>query len=173
MRRTLFALNKPTYLGMTAPVFKEIAERACPFVRDTLGAEVVSIDRGKLNMRLPFKESFVGNPVTKVLHGGVTAALMDHVGGFCAMTSIEEGNHLLSTVDLRIDYVNPAPPEEMLCEAVVTSSNTRMIRADVTCWNNDKTKIIATARGLYNRYKSKTELVDRTNRISSSGLGHD
>ena len=151
-----------TYLGMTRPVFIDIAERACPFVRDTLAAKVVSMEPGKLSMRMPFREHFVGNPVTKVLHGGVTAALMDHVGGFCAMTSIEEGNSLLSTVDIRIDYVNPAPPEEILCEAIVTSANTRMIRADVTCWNQDKTKIIATARGLYNRYRSKIGLEDRT-----------
>lgn len=164
MRRSLLRLSgaSTTYLGMSGPVFTDIAERACPFVRDTLAAKVESIERGKLSMRMPFRDHFVGNPVTKVLHGGVTAALMDHVGGFCAMTSIEEGNNLLSTVDLRIDYINPAPPEELLCEAVVTSSGARMIRADVTCWNKDKTKIIATARGLYNRYRSKTGLEDKT-----------
>jgi uncharacterized protein (TIGR00369 family) len=131
-----------------------MCEKACPFIRDSLGAKMVALKPGYLEMRLPFKEEFIGNPVSRVLHGGVTAAILDHVGGFAAMSSIPEGKTLMSTVDLRIDYVRPAGAEEMICEAKVTSRNKTMIRADVTCWNPDKTKVIATARGLYNSYPS-------------------
>ena len=153
-------LLSPSYLGMSHDLFKKMAEKACPFIRDSLGAKVSTLEPGYMEMRLPFKEEFIGNPVTRVLHGGVTAAILDHVGGFAAMSSIPEGKTLMSTVDLRVDYVRPAKAEEMWCEGRVTSRNKTMIRADVTCWNPDKTKVIATARGLYNSYKSDIEMYE-------------
>jgi uncharacterized protein (TIGR00369 family) len=147
-----------------------MAEKASPFIRKTLEAKVTLLEPGKLHMSMPFKDEFIGNPVSRVLHGGVTAALMDHVGGFCAMSAIEEGNTLMSTVDLRIDYINPAPCETIHCEAELTSRHRTMFRSDVTCWNSDRTKVIATARGLYNSFPSKIELKDRT---VADSLGKD
>ena len=143
---------------MSHELFGSMCEKACPFVRDSLGAKLKSLKPGRVEMCLPFKEEFIGNPVSRVLHGGVTAAIVDHVGGFAAMSSIPEGNTLMSTVDLRIDYVSPAGAEEMICEAKVTSRNKSLIRSDVTCWNHDKTKVIATGRGLYNSYPSSINI---------------
>ena len=53
--------------------------------------------------------------------------MVDHVGGFAAMSSVQESNYLCSTVDLRIDYINPALPEDMICEAAVVSRNKRYV----------------------------------------------
>ncbi len=151
-----------TYLGYGRETFVHIAEEACPFIGKMLEAKVTHMEAGELTMKLPFKKDFIGNPVTQVLHGGVTAALIDHVGGFCAMCSVPDANLLLSTVDLRIDYLNPAPAEELICEAHVISRNKSLIRSDIVCWNADKTIKVATGRGLYSLYKSKIELGDRT-----------
>ena len=43
------------------------------------------------------------------------------------MSSVQESNYLCSTVDLRIDYINPALPEDMICEAAVVSRNKRYV----------------------------------------------
>jgi uncharacterized protein (TIGR00369 family) len=141
--------EEQTFLGYKRHRFIQIAESACPFIRDMLGATVTSLEAGKMTWLLPYKPDFVGNPVNKVLHGGVTAALIDHVGGLCAMSCVPDANFLLSTVDLRIDYINPARPEAMICEAHVTSRNKTLIRSDITAWNADKTRKIATGRALY------------------------
>ena len=161
MRRSFVRLCESTYLGMPRKQFILMAEKACPFIRESLGATVSHLKPGELTMRMPFKPSFVGNPVSKVLHGGVTAALMDHVGGFAAMSSIPNGKILMSTVDIRIDYINPAPPNEIICEATVTSKNKTLIRSDVICWNHDKSKCLATARALYNSYPTSIEMKER------------
>jgi len=142
------------FIGVSARSFIKIAEDASPFVRDCLSAKVTSLEPGKLTMTMPFKPTFVGNPVTHVLHGGVAAALIDHVGGFCAMASIPEANVLLSTVDLRIDYINPAPADTMHCDAEVVSFKKTLIRTDIVCWNKDRTVKIAIGRALYSQYKS-------------------
>jgi len=146
------------FLGLSVRTFIKVAEEASPFIRDVISCKVTHLEPGKLTMTLPFKPQYIGNPVTSVLHGGVAAALIDHVGGFCAMTSIREANVLLSTVDLRIDYINPAPAETMHCEAEVVSFKKSLIRSDIVCWNHDRTVKIAIGRALYSQYNSKVTL---------------
>ena len=152
--------NDQKFLGLQGASFIKVAESACPFVRDTLGAKVTHLRPGELTMAMPYKSAFIGNPVTRVLHGGVTAALMDHVGGFCAMSAIEDKNYLLSTVDMRIDYLSPAPPDTIVCEACVVSVKKTLIRSDVVAWNADRTKKVAIGRTLYSKYPSKITLSD-------------
>jgi len=148
------------YLGHESKTFIKIAEEACPFIKDTITAKVTHLEPGKMTMELPFKDIFIGNPVTKVLHGGVTASLIDHVGGFAAMSSISEKDYLLSTVDLRIDYITPAPASTIICEARVISNKKTLIRTDVIAYNADRTKTIAIGRGLYSKYSSNITFQD-------------
>ncbi len=148
------------YIGLSGEVFIKVAEEASPFVRDTLSCKVSHLVPGRMSMSMAYKPALIGNPVTRVLHGGVTAAIIDHVGGFCAMSSITDKNILLSTVDLRIDYINPAQPETMHCDAEVISTNKTLIRADIIAWNADRTKKIAIGRALYSMYQSKITIND-------------
>ena len=148
------------YLGLRAAAFIKVTENASPFVRDTLGAKVTHLRPGELTMHLPFRAAFVGNPVSGVLHGGVTAALIDHVGGFCAMSAIADKQYLLSTVDMRIDYLTPGRPEAMWCEATVVSHKKSLVRSDVVAWNASRTKKVAIGRALYSKYPSNISLSD-------------
>jgi len=143
-----------TYAGLSEQSFIALTEKTCPFVRDVLKAKVTSLSRGKLSMVLPFQDIFVGNPLTKALHGGVTAAMLDHVGGFAAWSKISDPKQLISTADLRIDYIAPAPCEDMLVEGVVVSFGKSLIRADITCYSGKNKKVIAIGRGLYSLYKA-------------------
>ena len=93
------------------------------------------------------------------------------------MSLLPDGKQLMSTVDMRIDYINPAPGfTDIYCTAKVISRNRTLIRTDVKVWydNDDKDdkksekergrdgRLIATGRCLYNSYKSDLELKDRT-----------
>lgn len=148
------------YLGMPGAVFIKVAEDACPFIRDTITCKVTRLEPGKMTMSMPYKPAFIGNPVSKVLHGGVAAALIDHVGGFAAMSSIQDKSMLLATVDLRIDYLCPAPPEMIHCDAEVISTKKTLVRADIIAWNADRTQKIAIGRALYSMYPTTITLND-------------
>lgn len=41
---------------------------------------------------------------------------------------------------------------------MVVSKTNRLVRVDVECWDNQREKKIAVARGLFNIYDSKTDI---------------
>lgn len=69
---------------------------------------------------------------------------------------------LILIVDLRIDYLHPAPCEDLIFEAntitEVSQKVGKLIRADMICWNSEKTRKIAIGRGLYNVYNSPSSV---------------
>jgi len=77
-----------------------------PFNR-FLGIRSVEIGDGVVVLELPFRPEFIGNPVTRALHGGAISSILDPCGGLAVWSQIGLED-LVSTVDLRIDYLRPA-----------------------------------------------------------------
>lgn len=76
-----------------------------------LGISVVSARENELILELPYSNAIVGNPDTGVIHGGAITTLMDTTAGagvLCAMPEFE----LCPTLDLRVDYMRSARPEQ-------------------------------------------------------------
>lgn len=74
-----------------------------------LGIRVVSARENELILELPYSEDIIGNPDTRVIHGGAITTLMDTTAGsavICAMPDFE----LCPTLDLRVDYMRSAKP---------------------------------------------------------------
>ena len=89
-----------------------INERMTKFIphNHALGMHVTRIELpGEVWMRLPYHEQLVGDPTTGVLHGGAVTALMDAAGGTSVMVRMGKPSPI-ATLDLRIDYLKPAPP---------------------------------------------------------------
>ena len=76
-----------------------------------LGITVEAADKGSLTVKLPYSENIIGNPETRVIHGGALTTLMDTACGFAAISAID-GAAIAPTLDLRIDYMRPAEPDK-------------------------------------------------------------
>jgi len=74
-----------------------------------LGIDVLDIGLGKLTLLLPYSEAIIGNPETRVIHGGALTTLMDTACGFAAICALDTPG-ICPTLDLRIDYMKPAEP---------------------------------------------------------------
>jgi len=74
-----------------------------------LGMQVVETGPGFAVIKLPYRAELVGDPVRKVVFGGVITTLLDHASGLavaCALDVLRS----IATVDLRVDYVRAAAP---------------------------------------------------------------
>ncbi len=74
-----------------------------------LGIEAVFSEKAHLILALPYSEKIIGNPETKVIHGGALTTLMDTACGFAAILGVDEPS-IAPTLDLRIDYMRSATP---------------------------------------------------------------
>ncbi|MGZ3294428.1 MAG: thioesterase family protein [Xanthobacteraceae bacterium] len=78
-----------------------------------------SLDPKAPRLRFDMRPELVGNPVRRILHGGVISATLDVVGGLAiALASFAKNNEKkvegaprhfpdIGTIDLRIDYLRP------------------------------------------------------------------
>lgn len=121
-----------------ASLFNEI-----PLVK-LLGIEVLEAADGRARGRLEYDDDLLSNPYGEVLHGGVTYALADTLGGAAVMSLAGD---VSPTVDMRIDYLAPATTD-ITCEAEVIryGGQLAMVRADIE--DVDGTHV-ATAHGTF------------------------
>ncbi|MBA4368684.1 MAG: hypothetical protein C0403_13720 [Desulfobacterium sp.] len=134
-------------------------EENIPFNK-VLGLQVVSLDMENICIRIDMKESLIGNPVKKILHGGVISSVLDVTGGIVAMAgvveqmegrSIEDVSRRLlkiGTIDLRIDYLRPGEGEYFLATGTImrTGQKVSVVRMQ---FHNDKERLIAAGTGTY------------------------
>ena len=127
------ALSADELAHYVANVFRE----NMPF-NQLLGMQVSQFDQSGVEIRLPWQDSLMGNPIQKILHGGVTAAVLDTVGGLMAIleavrqmpqVNLAEFQHKLSkmsTIDMRVDYLLPGKGNEFIATAKVIRKGARV-----------------------------------------------
>ncbi|WP_436792315.1 thioesterase family protein [Aliiglaciecola lipolytica] len=96
-----------------------------------LGLKIDKLSADEVEVRLPWDDKLMGNPIHKILHGGVTAAILDTVGGVMAILysikdfgdiSLDEFQGSFSnvgTIDMRVDYLRPGKGKEFIATAKV------------------------------------------------------
>ncbi|WP_028455612.1 PaaI family thioesterase [Chitinilyticum litopenaei] len=104
-------VSSPEFFERVSPWFM-----AMPHCR-ALGLQLRAASRGRVVLALPFREALIGNPLTRVLHGGVVTSLID-TSSAASIFTLLDAVESLATLDLRIDYLRPARPDATLyCEA--------------------------------------------------------
>ena len=128
-------------------------EEKIPFNK-LLGMKVVSIAQGCCEMSIPIRPELVGDPSRPALHGGVISALADTVGGLAMLSKyLDAGVPRVSTIDLRIDYLQPGTTDETLTAvSEVIRIGNRVGVTNTVVQQGDR--VVAQARGVYNIVRS-------------------
>ncbi len=104
-------------------------EEEIPFHR-MLGIRVLEVRPGHARIRLPYNPGFQGNVVRGAMHGGIIAVLVDICGAVALWTNFGPTDKT-STLDMRVDYLRPAPFEELIAEGDVRMQGNRIANVDI------------------------------------------
>jgi uncharacterized protein (TIGR00369 family) len=108
-----------------------------PF-NELLGMKITNYTTDSIELRISMDDKLIGNPIRKILHGGVTASVLDVAGGMLVaaaaipqMESRTQENFQhnlksLGTIDLRVDYLRPGWGDEFTATAKVIRSGNKV-----------------------------------------------
>jgi uncharacterized protein (TIGR00369 family) len=131
-----------------------VMEEHVPFNR-LLGLRGESIAVGHCVLRLAVREDFVGDPRRPALHGGVLSSLIDTAGGLAAWSALSAGESV-STVDLRVDYLEPAGlGADLRATAALLRKGNRVCHVRIEVTQGDV--LVADGRGVYNIHRRSKE----------------
>jgi len=131
-----------------------VTKRANAFIQalphsQALGMQLVLIGDGVAEISMPYAEHLIGDPETRVIHGGAVSALMDTCCGAAVMSSAR-GAGGTATLDLRIDYMRPATPGQAIVARAECFNITRSVAfVRATAMDDDRTRPVATATGAF------------------------
>lgn len=129
--------------------------KASPFHR-WLGVELIQVESGKVLIRLPFREEFLGSDDRTNIHGGIISTLADITACFAMMSSTGSDAPNLS---LQVDYLRMAGPETDLIATGVTVKTGRTVGVTDVQVHTAEGRLIAVARStLINSAPSRDQL---------------
>ncbi len=138
---------------------KEFWNNKMPF-NQLLGLNIIQFDSNESEVRFMWQDNLIGNPILKILHGGVTASALDLAGGVVAAANIidtldeftpeavQESLSKLGTIDLRTDYLRPGKGKEFIVTARLIRSGKRVAVARMEM-HNEMGEHIAFGTGTY------------------------
>ena len=114
------------------------------------GMKLTIIEPGSISYEMKVLPKHLATPTT--IHGGMVAAMMDGVIGVAGLSSVAQEGKLVSTVEFKISYYNPALVGDILTgKGIVEKKGSRIIYASGEIYNQNN-KIIAKALGTLNAY---------------------
>ena len=126
-----------------------------------LGLKINRDENGQVEIRLPWQDKLMGNPFQKILHGGVTASILDTIGGLSAVLYAIKHIDPISladyqtnmpnagtTIDMRVDYLRPGKGQEFIATAEVIRKGRKVavLRMEL---HNERGDHIAFGTGTY------------------------
>ena len=151
-------VNNPEFRSLLTQVIEE----KIPFCQ-LLGMKVASLDPDQPQLTFAMRDVLLGNFANGMLHGGVIASVLDSVAGMAILlkmatltpkedvfSQIREFG-LMSTIDLRIDYLQPGKGASFTAQAEVTRLGKRVANVLMEL-RNDKGERIATGAAAFMLY---------------------
>lgn len=122
--------------------------------------DLLDYETGEAVTSFNMTKNLVGNPTVGILHGGVTASVIDLTGGLCALIScakFHEGESLdvigkklasSATIDMRVDYLRPGKGKSFQCKSRIIRAGSRIVVAKIDLYNEKEIRI-ATGTATY------------------------
>lgn len=127
----------------------EIYNQVNQFGKDN-NFELEIINSGEINYKMTVQAKHLATPTAA--HGGVIAAMMDGVLGVAALSAVAEEGKLVSTIEFKISYYDPAFEGDILTgKGIVDKKGNRIIFASGEI-KNQHNKTVAKATGTFNAY---------------------
>lgn len=125
-------MTNPIIEFLKSNIGGRMGEGSPSLVAKWLDGELVAAEYGSLTFRFEVKPEFT-NPAM-ILHGGVSAAMMDEVLG-ATVYSLDKGA-FYATVNLNVDYLRPAKVgEKVLATSEIIKEGKTLIHAACTLTN--------------------------------------
>lgn len=138
---------------------RHVIEHEIPFDH-FLGLVVEEIRPGYARLRMPFRPEFIGDPRRPALHGGLISMLVDTCGGSAVWAACSVRDRV-ATIDMRVDYLRPADPADLIAVGEVRLLGNRVGNATVQIFSAANPEVvIAEGRGVYNIRKSGAKAPD-------------
>ena len=116
-------------------------------VAKMIGMELMNLAAGEATISVMMRDQL--RQPHGVLHGGITATLIDTAMAFAIITRLAEGEKA-TTIDLTVHYLRPHVSGEVTCTAKVVRAGKRIITVSADALNAEN-KIIATAISTYTK----------------------
>jgi uncharacterized protein (TIGR00369 family) len=140
---------------------KEYYLELIPFNK-VLGIDIDDLDYETSQAVTSFNmtKDLIGNSIAGILHGGVTASVIDLTGGLSALISCVKLNEdkpidvikkkvtSSATIDMRVDYLRPGKGKTFKCKSRIIRAGSRIVVAKIDLYNEIKIRI-ATGTATY------------------------
>ena len=121
-----------------------------------LGIKFVAVDKGRATMSLPYNPDLIGDPDTRVLHGGAVTTLLDQACGLAAIAGFPKPT-TCATLNLSIDYMRAATPgETIIAQAHCYKATKHVAFLRAVAHDGDENDPIATAQATFMATSSRT-----------------
>lgn len=148
-------LSNPEMIEAVATVFME----HIPF-NHVLGLQLGTYNTETVELLFSSRPDLIGNKMQNILHGGVTSAALDTVGGLfaarsaftnleqCTLTEFNRRFSKIGTIDLRVDYLRPGRGERFVASAHLLRAGNKVAVCRMEL-HNEENILIAVGTGTY------------------------
>jgi uncharacterized protein (TIGR00369 family) len=131
--------------------------RMIPHVAE-LGIEVQELGADGVRARLPIRPEFIGDIERNRVHTGIVTTLIDSVAGVAVFARVGKAS-AIATLDLRVDFLRPAPADAALqCSAECYRLTTHIAFVRAQVWQADERTPLATALATFMRGRSRAAM---------------
>lgn len=141
------------------PVVRHLFDENIAFNK-YIGMQISRLGYERISINFDAKPELLGNPVHKILHGGVISTALDQAGGLMAMMSMLQNSEAstledlmsllksLGTIDLRVDYLRPGRGKSFQVNAEILRLGNKIAVTRMELYNESDYRI-AVGTGTY------------------------